>query len=441
MSERMIYMKLLRVTVDGFRNVDSTSLDLREIISLVSLNGYGKSNVLQAIGFGFDFIHQDASVRSKMMKWVGGIPLNKATAQKDFMMKIEISDQWEDRPFTGIYQFSFRWPKNDGSGERILSERFKIKWAGKNQRYFVILDRDRTTKYRKSEHGRCSSSLVLQNNELSLDKLELIEGFFARSIIESVRKMKIYIDRHLDASGQYISGPIIAKNADVFDFIEGEGNGLPKMIYFLKEKYPDKYDLLMNAYLQLFPQFQIIIPKKAEIDLKEKKLQISDNLPFTLDNAVYQMYVQDIHLNQPVLFQSLSDGAKRIFLLLTHVILADINQLSLIAIVEPENSIHPGLLQAYLQVLNQIRGDIDIVMTSHSPYIIRYQQPHDIYIGIPNAEGVAHFYRIRQSAEKMLCRDAEAEEISTGEYIFSLMSGSEDEMEILKGYLEDPEHE
>lgn len=434
-------MKLLRVTVDGFRNVDNTSLDLREIISLVSLNGYGKSNVLQAIGFGFDFIHQNASTRSNMMKWAGGIPLNKATAQKDFMMEIEVSDKWEDRLFTGIYQFSFRWPKNDGSGERILSENFKIKWEGKNQRYFVILDRSDETKYRKSERGRCSSSLHLQNNELSLDKLELMEGFFARGIIESVRKMKIYIDRHLDASGQYVSGPIIAKNTDVFDFIEGEGNGLPKMIYFLQEKYPDKYDLLMDAYLQLFPQFKIVIPKKAEIDLKEKNLKISDNLPFTLDNAVYQMYVQDTHLNQPVLFQALSDGAKRIFLLLTHVILADINQLSLIAIEEPENSIHPGLLQAYLQVLNQIRGDIDIVMTSHSPYIIRYQQPHDIYIGIPNAEGVAHFYRIRQSAEKMLCRDAEAEEISTGEYIFSLMSGSEDEMEILRGYLEDYAHE
>ena len=47
----------------------------------------------------------------------------------------------------------------------------------------------------------------------------------------------------------------------------------------------------------------------------------------------------------------MSDGAKRVFMILTKIIVSSVSNVSLIAIEEPENSVHPGLFKAYMQSL------------------------------------------------------------------------------------------
>ncbi|MCI5622512.1 AAA family ATPase, partial [Anaerostipes sp.] len=52
----------------------------------------------------------------------------------------------------------------------------------------------------------------------------------------------------------------------------------------------------------------------------------------------------------PIDFAMMSDGAKRVFMILTRIILANV---SLIAIEEPENSVHPSLFQAYIRIMHK----------------------------------------------------------------------------------------
>lgn len=42
-------MKLLSITVGGFRNIRRTTLQMQELMALISCNSYGKSNVITAI--------------------------------------------------------------------------------------------------------------------------------------------------------------------------------------------------------------------------------------------------------------------------------------------------------------------------------------------------------------------------------------------------------
>ena len=50
-------MKLLNVKIEGFRNIESDSIEFGNgITSLVSTNSYGKSNLMRAIDFAVDFI-------------------------------------------------------------------------------------------------------------------------------------------------------------------------------------------------------------------------------------------------------------------------------------------------------------------------------------------------------------------------------------------------
>ena len=49
-------MKIKTITVGNYKNIGPTTLELGQIVALVSINNYGKSNLLEAIDFGFDYI-------------------------------------------------------------------------------------------------------------------------------------------------------------------------------------------------------------------------------------------------------------------------------------------------------------------------------------------------------------------------------------------------
>lgn len=67
-----------RITVGGFKNVKRTQICFDKMTALVSPNNYGKSNLLEAIDFGVDFISASTKDRLTMMRWVKGIPINSA---------------------------------------------------------------------------------------------------------------------------------------------------------------------------------------------------------------------------------------------------------------------------------------------------------------------------------------------------------------------------
>ena len=71
-------MKLLNVKIEGFRNIESDSIEFGNgITSLVSTNSYGKSNLMLAIDFAVDFNKADEEKKAAMMSWVNGIPFNR----------------------------------------------------------------------------------------------------------------------------------------------------------------------------------------------------------------------------------------------------------------------------------------------------------------------------------------------------------------------------
>ena len=65
-------------------------------------------------------------------------------------------------------------------------------------------------------------------------------------------------------------------------------------------------------------------------------------------------------------------------------------------------------------------------------------QPENIYLGLPNDRGIAEFKRLRTNtnAKKKLLKDVLDSNMQLGDYLFDLMSGSEDDIEELISYVE-----
>lgn len=431
-------MKILSTRIEGFRNIDNDTVAFGAgITSLVSVNSYGKSNLMNAISFASDFIKADPEVKSQMMASVYGVPLNRKLDSKNFVADMSFSMRMNDKEYIVAYGFSFEWIRNNErqtTGCRIVKEWLTSRTDEKHQKPTKLIVRESgKSVYKSSETGRCSSMIMVEDNELIINKLLAFPDLYYKSIVENLNNIKVYVERDFDAARLYQKPPLIPKDTGVFEF--SNMMDVPRIVYSLKEGHSDQYEILVSTFMQLFPNIFDIDVK--EVDLGELHgLKLPANAPYIITNKVYSMFVQDKNLNQPLNFKSLSDGAKRVFLMLTYTILANINGYHLIAFEEPENSIHPSLLQSYLSVICQLAGNCSIIIASHSPYIVQYVSTKDIYIGKPNDDGIADFVKIDAKRVKALLNDASVNSGSVGNYIFDLLSGGEDDAEILLSYLE-----
>ena len=342
MQKEGYHMEILKIKVGGFRNITEATLCFDKITSLVGLNGYGKSNITDAIDFGFDFIHFPRQGKAAMMGSKHLIPILKVNGGKDYSFDIELLIEAKGKNYYANYGFSFAW-ETDQAPSRIKSEFLRIKSEGKNQKYNTFLTRNELSAlYRTSETGRCSKSIKIENDALVLNKLQAIDDLFYADIIQQLNECQIFIERHLDAGPSFVPAPFVIKG---FQELELEGiQSIPRAIYFLKKEHKDKYELLINAFKQLFPDILKVNVKEIKLN-QDGKMKTAEDSPIIFTNSIYSMSIVDDKLLQPIGFEHLSDGTKRLFLMLTYAVIADIKNLSMIVIEEPENSIHPSLFQ------------------------------------------------------------------------------------------------
>lgn len=436
-------MKLLSLTVGGFRNVAETTIELGGITAFVSPNNYGKSNLLKAIEFATIFINESPRTRSVMMGYVGGIPLVPELAKEDFRFQVEFED-----PDLGEYRFvrygfSFSWRRDDGTGQVITDETIEIN-PQRGGRWTNYLRRDKG-KYKKSHDTRSFRTIQLDGNQLAIDVLTAIEDIDINPAIKMIKEIGFMLCASIDASSRFRPTPLeIKDDAEGEKMVAFDDEDLPRAMYRLKVNHKERYDDLLSALFTLFPEFEDISVnpyelKKEEHDALEKTLQTPDgeeDVPFRIRDELYRMTVRSSNLNQPVNITMMSMGTQRIVWLLTNVIIAEAYDAQCIGIEEVETGIHPKMLGELLELLDENIGETSLLITSHSPFLIQYLKPQQIYIGEPSDNGIARFKRIREDEVEKINSYAHDRGLGFGEYLFELMSSDSDGSAMLASVLE-----
>ena len=424
-------MKLLSVSVSGFRNIAKTTIELGGISAIVSPNNYGKSNLLRAIDFGFEFISSSSRQRDSMMRALSCMPLNPKLANDDYEFAITIDD-----PSLGEYRFvrygfSFAWLRDDDSGCKITDETIEIssKERGPWTNYLKRAD----GKYKKSHDTRSFRSISLEDIDIN-------------GAIRSILAASFDICDSLDTDNRFRSTPLelnVQQSDDSFVMFDDED--LSRSLYNLSKGSPEKYGDFQAAIYTLFPEFEDISAVSYAMNPEEhsrlvKVLGTSDPnevVPFRIKDELYRLMIKSAHVNQPVDVSYMSTGTKRIIWLIANVMIAGAKGAGGIGIEEVETSIHPRMTQELLEILNESVIDTSLLLTSHSPYLIQYLKPDKIYIGVPNDDGVASFKKLRQSKVKSAVAAAYNHGFGLGEYLFSLMSDEGDGARVLCDFLED----
>lgn len=423
-------MKIQAVVIDGFKNLSNVKIRFDNITALVALNNFGKSNVLSAIDFGIAFIKAGLEEKQSMMANSNLIPLNKLMLGRNYKYEMEVSTEIQSQEFIVKYGFEFNWRDSAQKEPQIVAEYLKVKENDNGKKFTQLINRlDSRAFYKSSETGRCSSRINVEPAELVVNKLRAFDGIYYYEIIKKLNNMKIYMEDNLDPRSFYLPDPIIRKGLES-EMINADN--LPRIIFSLKTQYSSKFELLKEVFLQLFPYIEDVIVEQFSLNGTVGD-QIPDDAPFAFSKYIYVLLVKDCNLSNTINFEYMSDGAKRVFMILTKIIVSGISNVSLIAIEEPENSVHPGLFQAYIRIINQLLDDCKVIITSHSPYIVSYLDPAWIHVGLQKNPGVAEFYSFKKSGQKQLQSDAAQFNMGMGDYLFSLLSDSDDS---LNTYLE-----
>lgn len=429
-------MELISIYTDGYRNVTDTTIDLSNITSILSTNNYGKSNLLFSIIFGISFLQQHTKAQFNMMNDVKCFPMLKTHENKPFTFHILGKAKIEGNVFLVKYGYSFLWgdPNKKFKG-RILSETLSISDNGKDFTTYIKRD-EYSCLYKSSSTGRCSSTIQVDNNSLAINKLVSFDNLYYNNILKEILNVNVYIDRHFDTISEY--GITFMSEQDLTDLTFKPEINIPKTLYRMKQEFPNKFALLVNTYKSLFPSVENLIVDEITSKITNTKIHNNEEGSPTFRDKIYLLYVKDKNLKYAVHFDAMSDGAKRILLLLTFVVLAQLNNYSLICIEEPENSINPGLLRSFLYSIKELAEDTKILYSSHSPYLINYMEPNNVYLGIPTNNGEAKFRKIKGNPNnlKKLMRILQDNDMALGDYLFDLMSGSNDDCEELISYVE-----
>ncbi len=437
-------MKLLSLTVGGFKNLSQTTIELGGITAFVSPNNYGKSNLLDAIDFGIDFINESPKDRNSMMGYVPAIPLVPELSNEHYHFEVEFEDEELGEYRFVKYGFSFAWIRDDGTGQTITDETLQIS-SQNNGRWTNYLKR-KEGKYRKGHDTRSFRSISLDGNQLAIDVLTAIEDIEINPAIKKIKKLGFSLCTSLDASLRFRPTPIEAiSDGSMNNLADFDDSDIPRAMYRLKANHKDRYDELLSALFTLFPEFQEISVnpyelKKEEHDALEKSLHDAegdDKIPFRIRDELYRITIRSSNLNQPVNVNMMSTGTKRIIWLLTNVVMASVHNAPCLGVEEIETSIHPKMLQQLLEILDENIDKTALLVTSHSPFLIQYLQPSQIYLGIPNDNGVAKFKRIRKDALDEIESLAYDRGLGFGTYLFELMSSDGEDAEILANALEE----
>lgn len=441
-------MKIKRITIGNFKNLAETTLDLTRMVALVSTNNYGKSNLLEAILFGFDFISASPKERNTMMRWKRGIPLSHQLADKEYKFVIEFDDPALGQYRFVRYGFCFKWYNDQETGAVITDEQIEMR-ATESVRYTAYLKRDKG-QYRAGKTKTGFRKIALTEDVLAADIISSFDDVEITAVIRTIKKLGYRMCNTLELDRSFRPNPI------EFAFDESaalafDDDDIPRALSVLSKEKPEQFHLFLETIYDLFPEFEQIALRayslkdqtqafKAYIvtPAEDENVEASkEELPYHVKDELYRLVIQSKYLNQPISMEHMSTGTKRVFWLIANAVFGGSYHTNLLGVDEIETSIHPRMIRRLLEALSDILEETSMIVTSHSPYLIQYLKPESIYVGVPNDSGIATFRRIHPSKVKDLIATTRALETSVGEYLFELMSGDEDSAAILCAYLED----
>ena len=144
------------------------------------------------------------------------------------------------------------------------------------------------------------------------------------------------------------------------------GDNLPNVIQHLKERYPERLEKILSILSDRVPRLEKV---DAELMMDGRLL----------------LQIKDAPFEQPILAKFASDGTLKILSYLTLLYAPEPPQL--IGVEEPENYLHPRLLNGLVEECREASASSQLMITTHSPYFVNGLRAEEVWVLYRDEQG------------------------------------------------------
>lgn len=186
------------------------------------------------------------------------------------------------------------------------------------------------------------------------------------------------------------------------NFLNEGGDNFSSWLMTLQTSYPQEFRRLRQVATDVLPDLKEILTPPTQF-------------------ATTYVTTHEKHLKGPINIWRMSDGAVTFLALLSLIFAPDELGAPLYCIEEPENHLHPRLLETLVEVLTQRQNELgdqaaQIITTTHSPYLVDKLSIDELIV-IEKVHGATQF--TRPASKKNLRELLEREELGLGDLWYS----------------------
>ncbi len=343
---------ITRVEIKNFKAIREASINLTPVHLLIGPNDSGKTSVLEAIAAICRSVDHD-STESFLGRWQGRELVNSASPETQVEIAVDVRDNGQETS----YRVRADFPE---SGRLVI-------WRSA---VATVDSKDLSVTSGNSPQWTLSN-FAFRNANYAADAAKRTEWPFAQRIANAIAGCW-----YLRWTARNLALPT-ALNPDRRFRLEGNGFGLPTLIDDLLNYDRESFATLEHEFTQIFPHVRTIALVQqpgfnSPVDQSDETLSLQ---PSPGKQVVFRLRNTDRDLPA-------SQAAEGMLYILGYLAMMYLPQPPRVLLIEePENGIHPNRVGDIVRILRQSvarHPETQIVLTSHSPYLVDAFQPNEV---------------------------------------------------------------
>jgi len=370
--QRRYKMPINKITIQNYKSLQDLPLELKDLNVFIGPNNAGKSNIIECLSFLSEFVKEGHEGRNVIHRRGGfeQVVFNGDTGQTiliDLQGSIHVGNSY--RKFGYELQLSYvpvNYFRNKKEVFRLLDGSQETLLEYSQEKGSVV----------KDESGKQTGGIGgnVDQSHLSFfgnpDYYPIL-GHFA----QDVKRWGIF--RFLPTLMRQ-SLPIRKE----FE-LEETGMNLSVVLHTLQSEYPEKFKEIVE------------ILKSAVGEIEEVTTGLLEHKP-----GESYVRIREKMIKIPISAWGMSDGTLGLLAYLATIYQPD--PPTLLSFEEPENYIHPHLLGLVVELLKNASKRSQILVSTHSPYLVDLLEPEDIFI-VEKKNGKTE---VKKAEEKKRIREA-----------------------------------
>ncbi|MBD2442278.1 AAA family ATPase [Dolichospermum sp. FACHB-1091] len=207
-----------------------------------------------------------------------------------------------------------------------------------------------------------------------------------------------------------------AYSEEITPRVEFDGSLLAPTLDFLRDEAPDKFQLIEEKLSRIVPNVRKVGIKRAKVPVIRKRLIEVDGKSISYEETqemTGQEVVLDMNTGERIPAHAISEGTMLTLGLLT--VLMNPNQPNLVLLDDVEQGLHPQAQRELMTVFKEIIAEnpnLQIIFSTHSPYIIDALTPSQVHILNNSKSGFTMSKRLDEHPDVEWAKET----LTTGEF-------------------------